>query len=81
MLNGNLGKLLKSAREETGIHQSEMARRVGCTPAYIWHIEHGLSTPNPKMLRKYLKAVKIEPKVMRANLTKVVRERLTQMGL
>lgn len=47
-----LGERIQKAREERGIAQAEMARRVGVVTTTAWRWEHGQSTPRPSDLTR-----------------------------
>lgn len=41
-----IGRILRKARERQRLSQSEVARRVGIGPAYVWLLERGERTPS-----------------------------------
>ena len=41
MNNQNLGQLIKRRREEYGISQAALARRIGVSPSYLCRLEKG----------------------------------------
>lgn len=44
-----LGPLLRTAREQAGLSQSEAARRAGIGQGYLWLLEAGQRTPSMKV--------------------------------
>lgn len=48
----NIGKTVKSLREETGITQSELAKNIGCSGQVISNIERGYTKPNTEVVNK-----------------------------
>lgn len=59
VLNGNpfLGKRIAYQRENLGLTQSELARKVGTKPKYISTLETGRKTPGPLMLARIAAAL------------------------
>lgn len=47
-----IGSLIRSAREEAGLSQRELAELVGVTPAYISQIETKLTTPSVELAER-----------------------------
>jgi transcriptional regulator with XRE-family HTH domain len=54
-------KRFKEAREAKGITPSELARRVGVTPAAVWNWENNLVTPRRPALEAVAKALGVTP--------------------
>jgi len=60
MLLGRLGMNLKALREQRGLSQTELARRIRMTQPYIAMLERGAFTnPSLDVLRKLAKALKV----------------------
>ena len=52
---------LKEFREELGLSQSELARRVGCTPGYICDLERGRRSPRIGTLAPLAEVLGVSP--------------------
>ncbi len=50
----NLSKLIKDAREQKKLTQTELGSLVGCTWDHISKIERGIKKPSPKIFEKIL---------------------------
>lgn len=46
------GKVFKKEREKLDLSQREMAKRLGVTPAALWKIESGRTTPKQETIMK-----------------------------
>ncbi len=55
----NIGKMLAEIRENKGISQRELARRMDIDHAYISRIEKGVINPNIKYLQKIEKVLQV----------------------
>jgi len=51
-------------REELGISQSELARRIGRTPGYVCDMERGRRAPNLKTLALIAEGLGVNPSVL-----------------
>jgi len=49
----NIGKLIKTKREEKGLSRKQLARAVGVKEAMISHIENGIRGVSPKRANEY----------------------------
>jgi transcriptional regulator with XRE-family HTH domain len=61
MRQREVGKLVKEIRQEKGLTQTELAKRLGVTPQFISRVEQGLDqfpTSKAKLLCKKLKESK-----------------------
>ncbi len=55
-LFNRLGKYFSDARNAAGLTQGEAAAKFGfTTPQHISNIERGLTSPNPQLVRKFIK--------------------------
>ncbi len=45
------GSIIRSARQQAGIGQRELARRAGCSHVYLGKIERGVVVPKPWRLK------------------------------
>lgn len=50
----NFGKAFRTERESRKISQREMASRLGITPAALWKIEAGRTTPKWNTIRMFI---------------------------
>lgn len=48
----NIGKTVKSLREEAGITQTELSKYVGCSGQVISNVERGYTKPNTELINK-----------------------------
>ena len=55
----NLGKAMKSIREDRGIGRPEMARKLSVTQSALWKIEAGKTFPKRRTLDKFCTETKI----------------------
>ena len=55
---------LKALREELGITQSELARRIGKMPGYICDIERGRRVPNLGTLASVADGLGVTPSIL-----------------
>lgn len=55
----DIGRRIRTFRQENGITLAEMAARTGLSPTYISEIERGKVQPSAKALRKLAKALNI----------------------
>ena len=55
---------LKALRTEAGLSQSELARRIGRTPAYICDLERGRGAPNLSTLAPIADALGVSPSTL-----------------
>lgn len=51
------GKWLQRLREQTGLSQAEVARRMGTSPASVWRLEHGRWDPRLSTILRYGDAI------------------------
>jgi transcriptional regulator with XRE-family HTH domain len=55
---------MRAIREELGISQSELARRMGKTPGYVCDMERGRRAPNLSTLAKIANGLGVVPAVL-----------------
>jgi len=55
---------MRLLREEVGISQSELARRIGRTPGYVCDIERGRRRPNLTTLALIAEGLGLNPSVL-----------------
>lgn len=55
----DIGKSMKLIREERGIRQTDMARKLGMRPQSLWKIETGKGTPKMTTIEKFCKAANV----------------------
>ena len=55
----DIGKTMKRIREERGIRQSDMARRLAMRPQSLWKIETGRGVPKMTTIDKFCEAVNV----------------------
>ena len=51
------GQMLRDARRESGVTQSELARRTGTTKSYVSRVENGIITPSVCMFYRMVNAL------------------------
>lgn len=61
-----LGEKVKSLRQELGLTQMALGELVGATAAFIWQIEKGVYSRNPKRekLQKLADALQVDVEVL-----------------
>jgi len=75
MKSNTIGSIVKELRIEKGYNQTQLAKMVGVTGAYISQIETGKWTPSAKLLGNIMKAPKLTKKaVVNTNNTKVANQ-------
>lgn len=52
-----VGTRLRELREQAGLSQTEVARRMGCKPSWISHLERGKFDPRLSTLLRYGNAI------------------------
>lgn len=52
-----LGSILKRRRQQLGMTQAEVAKRVGCRPNYIGYLETGARRPSAALVTRLAKAL------------------------
>ena len=55
----NMPKRIKILRENAGLAQSDMAKRIGVEPAVVSHYENGKRTPSLPVFRKIAKTLDV----------------------
>ena len=56
-----IGEKIKRARQEAGITQAELARRLNVTPQTIGQYERGLINPKYETALKFAEALDLQP--------------------
>jgi len=56
----NLGKVLKSLRQDCGLTQEQLAEKVGIHPTYVGKIESGKNNLSVKMLFRISRALGVK---------------------
>ena len=57
----NIGERIKRARQEAGITQSELAKRLNVTPQTVSQYERGLINPKYETALKFAEALNLQP--------------------
>lgn len=52
---------LRQAREQLGLTQGELAKRLGCTKSAIGNYENGVSSPKEEILLKLFDVLEVDP--------------------
>lgn len=60
-LNKKLGERLKIVRQEKGMSQGDVARKLGVHRSYISGIERGIRNPTVKNVEKIAEALGVSP--------------------
>lgn len=55
------GNRLRQAREQLGLTQGELAKRLGCTKSAIGNYENGVSSPKEEILLKLFDVLEVDP--------------------
>lgn len=55
--DSGVGAWLRTLREEAGLKQVEVARRMGCAPSWISHLERGSYDPHISTILRYGHAI------------------------
>ena len=55
--DAGLGTWLRKLRTEAGLSQVDVARRMGCAPSWISHLENGHHDPNLSTILRYGNAI------------------------
>lgn len=75
------GDLIKEARADAGLTQTELARRAGLRQPSIAQIESGTRTVSPEMLERILQAADYRPALALERVFRQVREIASELGL
>ena len=59
--------ILRSARKEAGMTQSQLAEKVGTNKGYISKVEHGKTIPTVSSFYRMISAMGMEVRIMKSN--------------
>ena len=60
MLQKKLGRRIAELRNGRKLTQTQLAKRIGCSPEFISLVERGVNAPSVAGLEKFTKALKVE---------------------
>jgi len=63
-LNKKLGERLKKLRQEKGMSQGDIARKLGVHRSYISGIERGVRNPTVKNVERIAEALSVSPHML-----------------
>lgn len=55
--DSGVGAWMKQLREQAGLSQAEVARRMGIDPGYVWQVEHGYKDLRISTILRYGDAI------------------------
>lgn len=64
----DFGNRLKHCRQQIGLNKSELARKMGVTPAMVRQYENGEKNPKRNTIMKFANALGVEPECLDASL-------------
>ena len=62
--NARVARAIARAREDLGITQTELARRLGLSRTAVYNWEHGETTPSANRLREVARALGLDLEVL-----------------
>ena len=57
----DIGRRIRELREERGLSQDELARRLGVHPQSLWRYEHGERNLSASKIKEVATALNVEP--------------------